>query len=81
MTVRTLGLGLLGTAVVVIAGAALVLLATGFGEASSNEETIGIPRISCRWWSASQPVTITLQNDDPIGHDGRRRGRCTSGTD
>ena len=72
MTARTPGLALAVT-VVVIAAAALVLLASGFGEASSNEETIAIhfshfvPDVI--EVPAGEPVTITLQNDDPIGHE------------
>jgi uncharacterized cupredoxin-like copper-binding protein len=71
MTARTLGLGLL--ALVVVAAVAIVLLASGFGEASSNEATIAI-RFS-RFVPdvievpAGEPVTITLRNDDPIGHE------------
>jgi len=62
---------MLAVAVIVIGGA--VLLATSFGEASSNEETIAI-RFS-RFGPdvievpAGEPVTITLRNDDPIGHE------------
>jgi len=71
MTARTLGLGLL--ALVVVAAVAIVLLASGFGEASSNDATIAI-RFS-RFVPdvievpAGEPVTITLRNDDPIGHE------------
>lgn len=72
MTARTVGLGLFAVALVAITGA-VVLLATGFGEASSNEETIAIhfshfvPDVV--EVPAGEPITITLQNDDPIGHE------------
>ena len=72
MTARTLGLGLLAV-VVVVAAVAIVLLASGFGEASSNEATIAIrfsrfvPDVT--EVPAGEPVTITLRNDDPIGHE------------
>jgi uncharacterized cupredoxin-like copper-binding protein len=72
MTLKKLGLGV---AVLIVAGtaaAAVTMIASG-GEASSNEETIGIH------WSrfvpevtevkAGEPVTITLVNEDPIGHE------------
>ena len=60
-------------ATLALAAAALVLLASGFGEASSNEETIAIhfshfvPDVI--EVPAGEPVTITLRNDDPIGHE------------
>jgi uncharacterized cupredoxin-like copper-binding protein len=72
MKLRTVGVGLLGLATVAV-GAAVVLLASGYGEASSNEETIGIhfsrfvPDVV--EVAAGEPVTITLRNDDPIGHE------------
>jgi uncharacterized cupredoxin-like copper-binding protein len=60
-------------AVVALATAALVLLAAGFGEASSDEKTVRMryshfePNVvEAR---AGEPVTITLRNDDPIGHE------------
>jgi len=70
MTVRVLGVCTL--AVIAVAIGAVFLLASGFGEASSNEETIGI-RFSrfvpdAIEVPAGEPVTITLVNDDPIGH-------------
>jgi uncharacterized cupredoxin-like copper-binding protein len=72
MTVTRLGLGIIVCALVAIAVAALVLIVTN-GEASSNEETIGIhfsrfvPAVT--EVKAGEPVTITLVNDDPIGHE------------
>jgi uncharacterized cupredoxin-like copper-binding protein len=72
MTATRLGLGIIVCAVVAIGAAALVLIATN-GEASSNEKTIGIhfsrfvPDVM--EVKGGEPVTITLVNDDPIGHE------------
>jgi uncharacterized cupredoxin-like copper-binding protein len=66
-------LGLVAAALVALAAVALALIAGGLGEASSDEETITIhfsrfvPEVV--EVPAGEPVTITLVNDDPIGHE------------
>jgi plastocyanin len=68
-----MALGLLVVGATAAAVVALVVLATGFGEASSNDKTIGI-RYSrflpeAMEVGVGEPVTFTLVNDDPIGHE------------
>jgi uncharacterized cupredoxin-like copper-binding protein len=72
MTATRIAFGIIVCVVLVMVIVALVMIVTD-GEASSNEKTIGIhfsrfvPEVT--EVKAGEPVTITLQNDDPIGHE------------